>query len=119
MLVVKCGDRVLLERRRADGLWGGLWSFPEFRDRGSAGEWLDARALAATAIESGLPLRHGFTHFELDITPLIAKVPAPPERLEAGHWLWYNPADPPRLGLAAPVAALIESCLSACGPAAN
>jgi A/G-specific adenine glycosylase len=119
MLVVACGDRVLLNRRPPDGIWGGLWSFPEFRDQGSAGDWLEARALGAAAIESRRPLRHGFTHFELDITPLIARVATEPRRMEAGHWLWYNPSDAPRLGLAAPVAALIRSCLSTLGPAAN
>jgi A/G-specific adenine glycosylase len=119
MLVVQCGNRVLLERRPVDGLWGGLWGFPEFRDPGGASDWLDASALRARSMESGRPVRHGFTHFELDITPLIARVATPPKRVEPGHWLWYNPDDPPRLGLAAPVAALIQSCLSARGPAAN
>ena len=119
MLVVTCGDRVLLNRRPPEGLWGGLWGFPEFSDPNSASDWLVTRALGAPAIESGRPLRHGFTHFELDITPLIARVPAPPERMEPDHWLWYNPIDPPRLGLAAPVAVLIQSCRSARGPADN
>lgn len=119
MLVLTCGDRVLLHRRPADGLWGGLWGFPEFRDLRGAGDWLDARALGAAATESGRPLRHGFTHFELDITPLIARVPAPPQRMELGDWLWYNPSDSRRLGLAAPVAALIRSYLPTSGPAAT
>ena len=29
MLVIVCGDEVLLEQRPAEGLWGGLWGFPE------------------------------------------------------------------------------------------
>ncbi|UCE31514.1 MAG: A/G-specific adenine glycosylase [Burkholderiales bacterium] len=29
MLMIECGDRLLLERRPPEGVWGGLWSLPE------------------------------------------------------------------------------------------
>ena len=55
-------------------------------------------------------LRHGFTHFDLDIHPrLLPVVPAAGSALESSDTLWYNPTDPAPLGLAAPVARLIEA----------
>jgi len=119
MLVLTCGDRVLLERRPAAGIWGGLWGFPEFSDQGRARDWLGSRSLGSTVIEAGRRLRHGFTHFELDITPLIATLSAQPESMEVGQWLWYNPTEPVRLGLAAPVAALIRTLVPTVGSVAH
>ena len=57
MLLLLRDGEVLLERRPPTGVWGGLWSFPEV-DPASAG-----RALPV--------LRHEFTHFTLDITPIL------------------------------------------------
>jgi A/G-specific adenine glycosylase len=51
--------RVLLERRPAPGIWGGLWCFPE------------KALLAASGIRRLDPIDHGFTHFRLRIQPLL------------------------------------------------
>jgi A/G-specific adenine glycosylase len=73
MLVLVHEDDVLLEKRPPTGVWGGLWCLPEAEDgRG-------ALALAARfASGLGPPRRlakvaHGFTHFALDIHPLLAR----------------------------------------------
>ena len=50
---------------------------------------------------------HTFSHFRLEITPLECRVLAAPALLDAPDRLWYNPADPARLGLAAPVRRLL------------
>ena len=55
LLLLRAGE-VLLEKRPPTGVWGGLWCLPE----------------TGTAIGKKLPvLRHEFTHFTLDITPVI------------------------------------------------
>jgi A/G-specific adenine glycosylase len=57
-------------------------------------------------------LRHGFTHFDLDITPVEAEVVPTARAMEAvqgERWLWYNLRDPARVGLAAPVTRLLSS----------
>jgi A/G-specific adenine glycosylase len=60
LLLVRDGE-VLLEKRPPTGVWGGLWCFPEI-DPGSE----------KPAGMRRLPvLRHEFTHFTLNITPLL------------------------------------------------
>jgi A/G-specific adenine glycosylase len=101
---------VLLERRPPSGIWGGLWCPPELGEEG-AGDWA-ARVLGATTEAAAplAPVRHGFTHFELEITPLRARLDRPPARvLESDRWVWYNARSPARLGLAAVVGRLIDS----------
>jgi len=100
---------VLLERRPPHGIWGGLWCPPELGGE-SADEW--ATRVLGTYIEPAPPLapvRHGFTHFELEIEPVPARIAAPPSgAMEPGRWVWYNARSPAKLGLAAIVSRLIE-----------
>jgi A/G-specific adenine glycosylase len=99
--LVRAGDAVLLERRAALGLWGGLWSLPEVVPPGEAvspdavdgpavAAWAHARLGVAAATAAVAPhgdVRHAFTHFRLRArvwaVPLAAPVPAP----DAHLWL--------------------------------
>lgn len=100
---------VLLHRRPPSGVWGGLWCLPECAPEEDAAAWCEARlALRATSAQPWPTLRHTFSHFHLDITPLLLSVePGAPRIMDEGNALWYNPAAPQRLGLAAPVQRLL------------
>src|SRR5690606_24531721 len=39
---------VLLEKRPPTGLWGGLWTFPQFDSQALAADWVDARFAGAS-----------------------------------------------------------------------
>src|SRR5262249_30202530 len=61
MLLLLRDGEVLLEKRPPTGVWGGLWCFPEAEPRA-----------AKLAGKRRLPvLRHEFTHFTLDIAPIL------------------------------------------------
>jgi A/G-specific adenine glycosylase len=101
---------VLLERRPERGVWGGLWCPPQFPSKAAARRYAATR-LRAAAVEarSRTILRHAFTHFELEISPLLARCEGWSGVMDSPPMLWYNPAQPERLGLPAPVSALIQS----------
>lgn len=66
---------LLLERRPPVGIWGGLWCFPEC-DPAADFEAVcrarfDVRPIAVTALA---PIAHGFTHFKLDVYPILVEV---------------------------------------------
>ena len=66
---------LLLERRPPAGIWGGLWCFPEC-DPGADVEAVcrsrfGVRPAATTALA---PIAHGFTHFKLDVHPILVEV---------------------------------------------
>ncbi len=110
MLVV-CDPRgrVLLERRPADGLWGGLWSLPELPLDEDPALWCRTRlGCRPTGVRSLPAIRHGFTHFELDIEPLRLDVDGGRCAMAGEDRLWYNPRTPPRVGLAAVVERLLS-----------
>jgi len=109
VLVVLRGDAsVLLEQRPAGGLWGGLWSFPEFALIAAAADWSRERlGVREPRLEPWPALRHSFTHFDLELRPLLLRLDE--ERaLQRPGYVWYNSRAPARVGLAAPVSRLIR-----------
>lgn len=109
--------RVLLEQRPPNGIWGSLYSFPQTETQDGtptlpAG--LAGLRLANEAPSELPPIRHGFTHFQLDITPVryfVARTA--PAVADSGRWLWYSIADPEEVGLSAPVRKLLAKLASA------
>ncbi|TLF47525.1 A/G-specific adenine glycosylase [Halomonas urmiana] len=99
--------RVLLEQRPTSGLWGGLWSLPQFDDREALAAWLTVHAPSSELEPAWTPFTHVFSHFRLEITPQPARVARLDSVGEARRW--YDPAAPASIGLAAPVKALLES----------
>jgi A/G-specific adenine glycosylase len=110
LLAVDPDGQVLLQRRPPHGIWGGLWTPPEFEHREAAALFCAAALPTARLDAVPLPrLRHAFTHFELEITPLRARCQCAVSVMEAEGMLWYNAREPARVGLPAPIATLLSS----------
>nr|VFK22855.1 MAG: A/G-specific DNA-adenine glycosylase [Candidatus Kentron sp. LFY] len=125
---------VLLERRPATGVWGGLWSFPECALEEDFNAWCATELGGVPTNMTPLPpFRHTFTHFHLDIHPILlsyrsitgsvsrtATISPFDDRNDGGHAdgnpiIWYpldesSISSPPPLGFAAPVARLLDVC---------
>ena len=110
LILVDPADRVLLERRPAKGIWGGLWSFPEC----PMGVDPKARCREIFGVASRplapLPsIRHGFTHFTLTIHPQLLRISRSAGARIGGDSLdWMAPGVAPRRGLATPVKRLLK-----------
>ncbi len=108
LLLQDAENRFLLEKRPPAGIWGGLWSAPEFLSLDELAVWLPEQA--AREQWRLLPeQRHTFSHYHLDFTPVRLRLQNPINKvLEANRWVWYNSADITGLGLPAPVKRLFE-----------
>lgn len=110
LLVRDPEGRVLLEKRPDSGIWGGLWGLPETENLDAVAGWCLARLGAPPGALRALPVvRHGFTHFDLDITPVQVDIAPAARAMEGERWLWYNVRRPAQVGLAAPVARLLQT----------
>jgi A/G-specific adenine glycosylase len=106
---------VLVERRPSRGIWGGLWSPPEFESQSEALEWCRRELGALESSEALAPIDHAFTHFDLRLNPLRVRC-APTAGAgvgpgAGGSWgvregddrLWYALEAPPKVGLPQPI----------------
>jgi A/G-specific adenine glycosylase len=101
-------SRVLLERRPESGVWGGLWCLPEFDTESAACTFASQTLRAAQLHPKRLArIEHAFTHFDLVVTPLLTRCEGPAGVMDAPRSLWYNPRDPARVGLPAPIKTLL------------
>ncbi len=98
LIAVDDQGRALLEKRPSRGIWGGLWSFPEFADKSALCNWLARNYYPPTRdLEALTPFRHTFSHYHLDITPIRADVSR--EHSNAGRvmdgdkYVWYKHED--------------------------
>ena len=102
MLVLRHGGEVMLEKRPSVGVWGGLWCFPELARGEDAGALSERRYGCRTSrVERLGVLRHGFTHFALHITPVVAEVRRIAPRAAQPGVVWLPIAE--ALGAAVPV----------------
>lgn len=108
MVIARDESAVFLERRPAAGIWGGLWSLPEVQ---SVSDWcretLGQEPGRATSLAV---LRHSFSHFDLDIQPVVVRVSAAESKVaDTADATWYQLEDDPPGGMAAPVQRIIDS----------
>ncbi len=112
LLITNSVGSVLLERRPPNGIWGGLWSLPECDKGMEPVEWCRRTLGYRIELEGTLPqLAHSFSHFRLEIEPLVARVVGSDSVkgvMEPRPLLWYNRRQPERCGIAAPVQRLLE-----------
>ena len=119
MMIVTCDNECYLERRPASGIWGGLWSFPELspddNDDDVIGDWCEKELAASpSAIERWATLRHSFSHYDLDISPVVVRVKLASDRVaDSEDSNWYPLDEPPAVGLAAPVEKLMKTLQAA------
>ena len=113
MLVLRHQGAFLLQQRPEPGIWGGLWSLPEFdvsQDPDSASRALGLEPeqrfeLAAFA--------HTFTHYRLHIRPWLVPVRATGLRESARPERWVPADELPSMALPAPVKKLLQGLVDA------
>ena len=102
-------NQVYLEKRPPTGIWGGLWSLPEFADIDAAHDWCLAKQITAYDTQMLALQRHTFSHYHLDYTTLLMETDNPINFvMEANQALWYNPKKKEALGLPAPIKLLVQ-----------
>lgn len=108
-LLLLHGNDILLEKRPAGGIWGGLWCLPQFDDEGAAKEWFERTGLAARAGERLETFTHTFTHFRLHITPLKVELACKPSRAAAPGRIWLEVAEALHAAIPTPLRKLLQS----------
>ncbi len=111
MLLAHFEGAVFLEKRPPSGIWGGLWSLPEVLDATLIDEWCNQRLSARAQTLTEWPVvRHSFSHYDLDIRPVVVRLQGASARVsdpEAGRFIPFG--ESAGVGLAAPVRRLVDT----------
>lgn len=111
-LVQNDENAVWLEKRPSTGIWGGLYSFPEFADKAGLHRWLGRTYPAGAFKTTTLPaITHTFSHFRLYMHPTLVRVDGKPIGvMEDAVGVWYKvPGE--KIGLAAPVRKALQQVI--------
>lgn len=109
MLLVTQDEHVLLERRPPAGVWGGLWSLPEVSARADATDWCRQElGTAPRSQQQWQAMRHTFSHFHLDIEPLVLEIAADACIGDNADRRWVKLTNVTDFGLATPVKKLLK-----------
>lgn len=109
LMIHNAEGNILLEKRPPTGIWGGLWSFPQIQIEDDVGHYCrDTLACKPVHIDQWDSYRHTFSHYHLDISPVVIQLKQLPTKvMEADRQLWYNRQQPVQVGMAAPIKKLL------------
>ncbi len=98
-------QQVLLTKRPDNGIWGGLWTFPEVTEASAISQHChDKLFITSHAIKPMDSIHHVFSHFKLNIHPYLIDAEQQTNQLsENNNHNWYKITDALNLGLPAPV----------------
>ena len=130
--VLMQGEKIFVQRREDEGIWGGLWEFPggclepgEGPEEAVVREWAEETGFVVDVDRALTVIRHGYTRYRVTLhafalrfadglpAPGPAKglatspdaevnLPAPPQLTEATDWAWVTLKELSGLPLPAP-----------------
>ena len=109
LLIKNANDEFLLQQNPPSGIWGGLWC-PTQVDKLEANHQVGS--VNIETLET-LPIyKHTFSHYHLEITPVVCRVTGATQAVAESTQVWYksqtDESEQLKLGLAAPVKKLME-----------
>lgn len=66
-------QEIYLTQRPQKGIWGGLWSLPEFESLLACEQYIESQETPADTLIEWDTFRHTFSHYHLDIHPIYVK----------------------------------------------
>ncbi|WP_310034135.1 A/G-specific adenine glycosylase [Achromobacter deleyi] len=113
MLVLQHQGAFLLQQRPEPGIWGGLWSLPEFDVAGDPDTASRALGLEPEQRFELAAFAHTFTHYRLHIRPWLVPVRAASLREAALPERWVHADKLASMALPAPVKKLLQGLVEA------
>lgn len=107
---------ILLQQRPSKGIWGGLYSLPEFSTELSKEDVLDQLGSgikdAITNIETAPAFVHTFSHYKLELNPIVVHIDTTLELESLEQCKWQPLSGLANLGLPAPIEKFLNRILA-------
>lgn len=112
IMIEGANGEIMLQRRPPSGIWGGLWGFPECPAGQDVVAWVREHfGYRVNTVAHAPVVKHTFTHFQLQATPVRMKLKSAPAGIrDRDDLYWFKPGgDNKILGMAAPVKKLVDN----------
>ncbi|MCR3756377.1 MAG: adenine DNA glycosylase [Candidatus Westeberhardia cardiocondylae] len=111
--MLQTDNMVWLEKREISGVWGGLYSFPEFSSFRDLFFWEKYYGFKVNSCKIMKSIRHIFSHFVLKIFPIWLKISYNVYIVKGfdRKGIWYDFSDPQNIGLSSPIIYLLSKIL--------
>jgi len=109
-LLLMYGRDILLEKRAPQGIWGGMWCPPQLED--GQGDEKDYVLRSGIEVSERITLpvfKHTFTHFKLNITPVLLRVTNKPQRVQQPGSMWIDMEEALLGAIPTPVRRILKS----------
>ena len=108
-LMLMHGNDILLEKRAAQGIWGGLWCLPQLDDGGELpDEYVRRNGMSVSERTELAAFTHTFTHFKLHITPVVLALAHKPMRVQEAGCVWLDVEQALQAAIPTPVRMMLE-----------
>lgn len=113
LILIDDRKQILLEKRPASGIWGGLWCFPEMPVDQDSTDYCEKKLHVRATKFTELPrVQHTFTHFKLSIQPQLLQSTihhqsACTEMSEKNNYIWLTIEQALQRAIPAPVRTLL------------
>ena len=110
-LLLTHADRILLVKRPAPGIWGGLWCLPEIGDKEDAEVAAHMRHGASGSKHAVLlpPIAHAFTHFRLTLNVAHLSADLVEQRAMQTGVMWVARSELAKAALPKPISRLLAT----------
>lgn len=109
LLISNQHDHILLEERPQKGIWGGLWSLPEFDDKPTAEDFVKRWQAHLPKDWEALPtVKHAFTHYRLTLAPYRIRLSHQKPLRLAKPFKWYDQGLLETIGTPAPIQKILN-----------
>jgi A/G-specific adenine glycosylase len=110
MLVLQHQQKIMLEKRPNAGIWGGLFSFPETsQSEDTVKSYIHQQWHLNAQLIQQLPLfQHVFTHFKLNILPLVFNVDLFNSKSIPTNYRWLTIDEALNAGIPAPIRQILQ-----------
>lgn len=107
-LIIASDKNVLLEKCPAQGIWSGLWSFPQVQSDDRIDHFLNEIRLVRNGNCITWPaFKHTFSHFHLLIKPIFIPVMQPMESMDPKIYRWHQLDNEVTVALPTPIKKLL------------
>ncbi len=117
VMILRNGEKILLEKRPPVGIWGGLWSLPEtdaaLSQQATEKILHDRHGVNITTIEKLRSFEHTFSHFRLRIEPWLIDTSTMHNRIQEPGRQWYDFHELSKIGMPGPVSRLLTRLVPA------